>query len=96
MARDDGERDVEPPMVQMDVGAANLGVERSEQCGAGFEVGAWNVPEDQRLAGASHDSGEGHDTNIATRSMKRRTSLSAMVGGGGYRPGDRLSAEAVG
>jgi hypothetical protein len=36
VAGDDGERDLELAMMEMDVGAADFGVESLEECGAGL------------------------------------------------------------
>ena len=40
VAGNDRERDVELAVMEVDVGAADLGVERAEQRGAGFELPA--------------------------------------------------------
>jgi hypothetical protein len=74
---DDRERDIETAMVEMDVGAADLGVQGPEEGGTWFEVGFGDVADFERLAGTSHDGGEGHDSNIALRAAKQRTSLAA-------------------
>jgi len=79
VAGDNREWDVETTVVEVDVGAANLGVERSEKRGAGFEVGAWDVADFEGPAGASHDGGERHDTNIERGGGKQRTSLAATA-----------------
>src|SRR6185503_310565 len=57
VAGDDREWDVEAAVVEVDVGSADLRIERPEQRCPGFEVRSCNVPDFQGLAGASHDGG---------------------------------------
>ena len=60
VAGDDRERDVELAVMEMDVGAAHLGVERLEQRGAGFELRLLDLGDGERGARGGHHDGFRH------------------------------------
>src|SRR5689334_13282545 len=74
VAGNDREGDVEAAVVEMYVGAADLGVHRLEQCSAGLEIGSGKLPDLERLMRA------GHHARGKTRSAARRVRSVAGLG----------------
>src|SRR5258708_18600268 len=60
VSRYDREWHVELAVVEVDVGAADFGVERLQECRTGFECGTRILPDFERLARARHDNGSRH------------------------------------